>query len=510
MVSVLAGIENILSETNYDIIIAHSRESGKKEMANASNLFHKRVDGLIASLAFDTPNLAHFNQFINKKYRWFFDRVEENSGGSKVIIDNYKAGYDATNHLIEQGCKRIVHVTGSLSRNVYIKRFEGYKAALKAHDIKFKEQYLIEGTLEKESAIEAAKKIANMKPMPDGLFITNDFSAAVCIQTLKEAGIKIPEDIAVVGFNNDVISTIIEPHLTTIDYPGVNVGKTAARQLLQQLKGEGNNADTHTIVLRSELIVRASSLKKNNPMHKTAIVTGGGSGLGFAIASKLVAADIQTIIIGRDINKLNEAKKALGDLCYTIAADLKDTKALPALVSNMITSFGRIDILINNAGINLKKPFTEVTDDEFENILQTNVTAMFALSREVVKHMIANKQGAIVNISSMASQYGLPKVIAYTASKGAIEAMTRAMAVELSPDGIRVNCIAPGFIYSAMSAKALDSDPERKAKVFGRTPMGIMGQPADIADAAAFLVSDEAKYITGVILPVDGGNSIGF
>jgi LacI family transcriptional regulator len=263
MVSVLAGIEKVISETNYDIIITHSGESGKKEIANASNLFHKRVDGIIASLAFDTPNLAHFNQFINKKIPVvFFDRVEENSGGIKVIIDNFKAGFDATNHLIEQGCTRIAHFTGSLTRNVYIKRFEGYKAALKAHNIKFKEQYLIEGTLQKSSAIEAAKAIAKMKPMPDGLFVANDFSAAVCIQTLKEMGIKIPEDIAVVGFNNDAIGTIIEPHLSTIDYPGVSVGEVAARQLLNHLKGEANVADMNTIILRSELIVRASSLRK--------------------------------------------------------------------------------------------------------------------------------------------------------------------------------------------------------------------------------------------------------
>ena len=110
----------------------------------------------------------------------------------------------------------------------------------------------------------------------------------------------------------------------------------------------------------------------------------------------------------------------------------------------------------------------------------------------------------------MAAQYGMPKVIAYTASKTAIEGMTRAMAVELSPNGIRVNAIAPGFIVTAMTSAALNSDPERKAKVFSRTPMGDMGQPADIADAALFLAGDAAKYITGVVLPVDGGNSIGF
>jgi NAD(P)-dependent dehydrogenase (short-subunit alcohol dehydrogenase family) len=110
----------------------------------------------------------------------------------------------------------------------------------------------------------------------------------------------------------------------------------------------------------------------------------------------------------------------------------------------------------------------------------------------------------------MASQYGLPKVIAYTASKSAIEGMTRAMATELSPYGIRTNCIAPGFIATEMSAKALNNDPERKAKVMGRTPMGFMGDPGDIGQAALFLAGTQSRYITGVVLPVDGGNSIGF
>jgi NAD(P)-dependent dehydrogenase (short-subunit alcohol dehydrogenase family) len=124
--------------------------------------------------------------------------------------------------------------------------------------------------------------------------------------------------------------------------------------------------------------------------------------------------------------------------------------------------------------------------------------------------MMENGGGSIVNISSMASQYGIPKVIAYTASKSAIEGMTRAMAVELSPKGIRVNCIAPGFIATEMSAKALNGDQERKQKVMSRTPMGKLGDPADVADAALFLASDASKYITGVVLPVDGGNSVGF
>jgi NAD(P)-dependent dehydrogenase (short-subunit alcohol dehydrogenase family) len=243
---------------------------------------------------------------------------------------------------------------------------------------------------------------------------------------------------------------------------------------------------------------------------KVAIVTGGGSGLGFAIAQKFTENGITTIIAGRDTEKLNKAKEQLGELCFAMPCDVSDLKSIPAFVQNVLTQFGQIDMLVNNAGINMKKEFTEVTDEDFQNILTTNVTAVFSLSREVVKHMLEKKSGCIINISSMAAQYGLPKVIAYSASKTAIDGMTRAMAVELSPNGIRVNAIAPGFIYSAMTEKALNSDPERKAKVFGRTPMGHMGQPEDIGNAALYLASDAAKYVTGVVLPIDGGNSIGF
>ncbi len=152
-----------------------------------------------------------------------------------------------------------------------------------------------------------------------------------------------------------------------------------------------------------------------------------------------------------------------------------------------------------------------MSDEEFQKILLTNVTSVFTMSREIVKHMFEKiVKGSIINISSMASQYGLPKVIAYTASKAAVEGMTRAMATELSPKGIRVNCIAPGFIATEMSAKALNNDPERKQKVMSRTPIGYLGEPADIGEVALFLATDASKYITGVVLPVDGGNSVGF
>jgi gluconate 5-dehydrogenase len=135
---------------------------------------------------------------------------------------------------------------------------------------------------------------------------------------------------------------------------------------------------------------------------------------------------------------------------------------------------------------------------------------VFALTREVAKSMVVRGAGSIIMISSMASQYGIPEVVAYTASKAAIEGMTRALAVEWSPSGVRVNCIAPGFIVTPMSSKALDGDPVRKARILSRTPMGKLGEPSDVANAALFLASSQAKYITGVVLPVDGGNAIGF
>ncbi len=244
--------------------------------------------------------------------------------------------------------------------------------------------------------------------------------------------------------------------------------------------------------------------------QKIAIVTGGASGIGLAIAESFTQNNIFTIIVGRDEVKLAAAKAKFGVKCATIACDLSDLSLIPTLVQDIVKKYKRIDILVNNAGINQKKPFEEVTDDDFQRIMLTNVNAVFSLSREVVKVMQTQKSGSIIHISSMASQYGLPKVIAYTASKSASEGMTKAMAVELSPQGIRVNAIAPGFIATEMSAKALNSDPERKQKVMSRTPMGFLGETADIGAAALFLASDAAKYITGVSLRVDGGNAVGF
>ena len=261
--SVLAGIEKVTAEEGYDIIIAHSSESYVKEAANAKNLFNKRVDGLIASLSFDTTGLEHFKPFTEKNVPvLFFDRVEQDGNNTVVIIDNARCGYIATQHLIDQGCKRIVHITSSLKRNVYSQRFKGYRDALFDNGIAFDENLVLINDLSEKAGVEAAMKILKMKPLPDAAFITNDFVAAVCMRTLKEHSLSIPEDIAIVGFNNDAIGKLIEPALTTINYPGEDMGEIAARNLINHLKGISNIHQTNTIIVRSDLIIRKSSLKK--------------------------------------------------------------------------------------------------------------------------------------------------------------------------------------------------------------------------------------------------------
>jgi LacI family transcriptional regulator len=268
--SVLAGIEKVTTEAGYDLIIAHSSESYAKEAANTKNLFHKRVDGLIASLSFDTTDLSHFKRFVDKGVPViFYDRVEQDGNNTVVIIDNYKCGYQATQHLIEQGCKRIAHVTASLNRNVYSERYRGYRDALFDNGILFDERLLLVKDLSEKAGIESAMQMIRMKPLPDGAFITNDFVAAVCMRTFKEHDIVVPDDIAIVGFNNDAIGNLIEPALTTINYPGRDMGEIVARNLINHLQGISNIQHTNTIIVNSSLIIRKSSLKKGNNFNQS-------------------------------------------------------------------------------------------------------------------------------------------------------------------------------------------------------------------------------------------------
>ena len=262
MSTIIAGMENVANSNGYNLIISQSSESFRKEIANAKTLFNNRVDGLLVSLAYDTEDISHFDSFFKKNIPViFFDRVEQHESSTQILIDNRQAAFDATEHLIQQSCKRIVHITATPKRNVYIDRLQGYKQALAIYKIPFREDYILINNLSFESGMEAAALIREMNPMPDGVFVANDNSAVGCMVSLKQSGIRIPDDIAIVGFNNDPVSKVVEPNLSTINYPGYEMGEVAAWNLINHLNGVAPIHTTNRIILRSELVIRASSAK---------------------------------------------------------------------------------------------------------------------------------------------------------------------------------------------------------------------------------------------------------
>lgn len=243
---------------------------------------------------------------------------------------------------------------------------------------------------------------------------------------------------------------------------------------------------------------------------QTALITGGGTGLGLGMAKCFVAAGAKVILVGRRKEELDKACAALGPNAFALGGDVTKLETVPAMVEAAEKLAGPISILVNNAGVHLKKPAIETSDAEFAKVIETHVFGAFALTREVGKKMAARKAGSILFTASMASLMGIPLVVAYSAAKSAYVGMVRTLSVELGSSGVRVNAIAPGWIQSDMMEKALSGDPARKAKILGRTPLNCFGDPEDIGWAAVYLCSPAAKFVTGVILPVDGGAAEAF
>ncbi|HTL08008.1 MAG TPA: LacI family DNA-binding transcriptional regulator [Chitinophagaceae bacterium] len=259
----LAGMEKVASEAGYNILVSQSMESAAREIANTKTMFDNRVDGLLVSLAYNTGSMEHFEKFISRGIPViFFDRVADNDQCLRIVINNYQNAYDITAHLLQQGCRRIVHITGNLTRNVYAERYHGYTAALQDAGLIPDTQLLLSGELNETAGMEAATAILQMDPLPDGIFCANDVCTASCMHLLKKNGIRVPEDIAMAGFNNDAIARLVEPNLTTVNYPAYQMGEVAASTLIQHLAGVLPISGTDTIVLPSELIIRDSSLRK--------------------------------------------------------------------------------------------------------------------------------------------------------------------------------------------------------------------------------------------------------
>jgi len=258
----------------------------------------------------------------------------------------------------------------------------------------------------------------------------------------------------------------------------------------------------------------ASSEPSRNPFNldgQTALVTGGATGLGFGMARCFVAAGARAVLVGRREDELKKAVARLGAQAKYVCHDVTKVGEADKLVETATRTAGApMDILVNNAGVHLKKPAVETTPEEFLTVLNTHVIGAHALTRAVLPDMIQRRRGNILFTASMAALFGLPKVIAYSAAKSAYVGMVRTLATEVSMHNVRVNAIAPGWIDSDMMRKALDGDSARRDKILGRTPMNRFGDADDIGWAAVYLCSPAAKFVTGVVLPVDGGVSIGF
>lgn len=244
--------------------------------------------------------------------------------------------------------------------------------------------------------------------------------------------------------------------------------------------------------------------------NKIAIVTGGGTGLGLGMTKCLVQAGARVVITGRREEPLAQAAQKLGSSVIPMVVDVTDTKSLPAFVERITREVGPPDILVNNAGIHVKKPALEMTDEDFTSVLHTHLTGAFALTRAVAPGMLERGRGSIVFVSSMTAYMGMPLVAGYATAKTGVIGLVRTLSAEFAPKGVRVNAVAPGWIDTPMLRRAISADAERERKIKGRIQIEGFGAPEDVGWAAVYLCSEAARYITGVVLPVDGGGHASF
>lgn len=243
---------------------------------------------------------------------------------------------------------------------------------------------------------------------------------------------------------------------------------------------------------------------------KTAIVTGGAQGFGYGIAERFVQEGARVAILDLNGDKAAEAAAAIGGGTLAFGCDVTDGAALNAVVAQVIAAFGQLDIVINNAGTTHRnRPMLEVTEAEYDRVFAVNVKSIFLMSHAVVPHFRQIGGGSMVNIGSTAGIRSRPGLTWYNASKGAVNLLTKSMAVELAPEGIRINAIAPVAGETPLLAQFMGEDtPEKRAAFRATIPLGRLSTPLDIANAALYLSSDEASMVTGTVLEVDGGRCI--
>lgn len=260
--SVIQGVEETAYKAGYNVLICQSLEQLEREKQIIETLVANRVDGVLISISMETMDYNHMESLKNGGIPLvFFDRHCNIPDTNNVLIDDFKGGFDATQHLINRGCKNVVHFSGPQELEIYKNRFKGYKAALKKNYLPYKKEYVISSKLMENDGSENAKKLLESHLDFDGIFSANDVAAIGAMKYLTNQGVKIPDDVAIVGFSNEPISTVINPALTTINQPGFEMGKIATDLLLKHIKKENGLLKPQTIIMDSNLIERQSSKK---------------------------------------------------------------------------------------------------------------------------------------------------------------------------------------------------------------------------------------------------------
>ena len=240
---------------------------------------------------------------------------------------------------------------------------------------------------------------------------------------------------------------------------------------------------------------------------RVAVVTGAGRGLGRTIALALAAAGADIVAAARtraELDALVGEITAIGRRAVAITCDVTNEASCEALFAGAINAFGRVDITVNNAGINVRKPVLELSYDEFKTVLETNLSGYFLCAKAAGRHMVDQGSGKLINVSSIMGRVALPSQAAYASSKGAVEQLTKVLALEWAPANVQVNALAPTYFETELT-RPLFEDPERHDFIVERTPMRRWGQPHELAGAAIFLASRASDYVTGHTLVVDGG-----
>jgi len=260
--SVISGIEETAYEAGYTVIICQSLEEFNREKKIINTLMGQRVDGVLMSISMETKDYKHLEVLKKQGIQLvFFDRHCDIPNYSNVLIDDFKGGFEATEHLILKGCKHIAHFSGPQNLEIYKNRFKGYKHALSKHGLPFEEALVFPSKLMEDDGRKNSEKLLALPNPVDGIFSANDVAAIGAMKYLTDKGVKIPEDIAIVGFSNEPISTVINPALTTINQPGIEMGKAATELLLKHITKENGALDAQTIIMDSNLIERQSSKK---------------------------------------------------------------------------------------------------------------------------------------------------------------------------------------------------------------------------------------------------------